>query len=76
MMVAPLAGQQWQQREDAGVLGGSELQRRQRVRTPTRGANHAAEVPDRCEGGVERRPSGGVEHDVEAATACRNRHAS
>src|ERR1700677_5405752 len=71
---ATFAGQQRQQRENAGVAGRPEREWRQRMRAPPERADHMAEAPHHREGGIERGPAGGVKHDVKTLISGLSRH--
>jgi hypothetical protein len=67
VMGAALAGQQREQGEHAGVGGGAERQRRERVAAPAEATHHVTEPAHGEERGVEAGPPGGVVDQIEAA---------
>src|SRR5262249_39490404 len=69
MVSATLAGQKWQQRENAGIRGALEGQGSKRVVAPSETAHHVAEAAHRLERRVERSTASGIVEDVDPAPA-------
>jgi hypothetical protein len=67
MVLAAFAGQQRQQREDAGIARRAERQRRQGVRAPAECANDVTEAVHGVEGCIKRLAADRIVDDVEAA---------
>jgi hypothetical protein len=63
---AALAGEQRQEREDAGICRRAERERAERMGAPPEDAHDMAEAADRLERGVERGSAGGIVNEIEA----------
>ena len=70
VMGTTFAGQERQQREDAGICRRTERQRRQCMRSPSERTHDVAKASHRIERCVERGSSDGVVNHVKTAPAC------